>query len=47
VLLIRDPEIVKSVLVKDFNNFQNNGVELSHEVDPMFGRNPFVLTDER
>jgi len=47
MLLIRDPEIVKSVLVKDFNNFHNNDIEYVPEVDPLFGRNPFFLTGER
>jgi len=47
MLLIRDPEIVKSVLVKDFNSFHNNDIEYVPEVDPLFGRNPFLLTGER
>jgi hypothetical protein len=47
LLLIRDPEIVKSVLVKDFNSFHDNDVELDPDVDPLFGRNPFLLTGER
>ena len=47
MLLIRDPEIVKSVLVKDFNSFHDNDIESGPDVDPLFGRNPFVLTGER
>jgi len=47
MLLIRDPEIVKSVLVKDFNSFHDNDFEYVSDVDPLFGRNPFLLTGER
>jgi len=47
MLLIRDPEIVKNVLVKDFNSFHDNDIEMDPDVDPVFGRNPFLLTGER
>jgi cytochrome P450 family 6 len=46
-LLIRDPELIKTVLVKDFNSFHDNDVHSDPEVDPLFGRNPFVLDGER
>jgi len=47
VLLIRDPEIVKSILVKDFNSFHDNDFESLLDVDPLLGRNPFFLAGER
>ena len=47
MLLIRDPEIVKNVLVKDFSRFHDNYIESGLDADPLFGRNPFVLTGER
>jgi len=47
MLLIRDPEIVKSVLVKDFNSFHDNDNVSGFDVDPLVGRNPFILTGER
>ena len=47
MLLIRDPEIIKSVLVKDFNSFHDNDIESDPEVDKLFGQNPFVLNGER
>jgi len=46
LLLVREPEIVKSVLIKDFASFHDNDIE-SADVDPIFGRNPFLLTGER
>ncbi|XP_069687372.1 cytochrome P450 9e2-like [Periplaneta americana] len=47
VVLIRDPELIKTVLVKDFGSFHDNDVETDVDQDPMFGRNPFVLKGER
>lgn len=47
LLLVRDPELIKTVLVKEFNSFHDNDFESDPEVDPLFGRNPFLLTGER
>ncbi|KAJ9580923.1 hypothetical protein L9F63_023895, partial [Diploptera punctata] len=46
-LLIRDPELIKEILVKNFASFHDNTFELDINADPMFGRNPFVLRGER
>ncbi|CAG9858620.1 unnamed protein product [Phyllotreta striolata] len=43
VLIIRDPEMVKNVMVKDFKNFHDNDIEVQKDLDPIFGRNPFVM----
>ncbi|KAJ9574239.1 hypothetical protein L9F63_026115, partial [Diploptera punctata] len=45
-LLIRDPELIKEILVKNFASFHDNTFELDINADPMFGRNPFVLRGE-
>nr|WCC58061.1 cytochrome P450 [Pharsalia antennata] len=45
-LLLRDPEIIKNVLVKDFSHFVNNDIFVDKKLDPLLGRNPFVLKDE-
>ncbi|KAG5874550.1 hypothetical protein JTB14_026850 [Gonioctena quinquepunctata] len=42
-ILIRDPEFIKNVVVRDFKNFHDNDIEVDKEIDPIFGRNPFVL----
>nr|WET52718.1 cytochrome P450 [Phaedon brassicae] len=42
-LLVRDPDFVKNVLVKDFKNFHDNDIHIDKEVDPIMGRNPFIL----
>lgn len=41
MMLIRDPDLIKTVLVKDFNNFCDNGFVLSEKIDPLLGYNPF------
>jgi len=46
-LLIRDPELIKDVLVRDFTSFHDNVMQIDIDADPMFGRNPFVLRGER
>lgn len=42
-LLIREPELIKCITVKDFKHFQNNDFNIDKDVDKIFGRNPFVL----
>lgn len=44
-LLIRDPELVKTITVKEFRSFQNNDFEVNKKIDPLIGRNPFFLND--
>ncbi|XP_012254919.2 cytochrome P450 6a2-like [Athalia rosae] len=36
-LVIRDPEIIRFVLIKDFPHFQDRGVYYNEEVDPLSG----------
>lgn len=47
ILLIRDPEIIKLVTIKDFNYFMNHMVLVTEEIDPLFGKNLFSLHDNR
>ena len=35
-LLIRDPELVKNILVKDFQTFMDRNVSAEEELDPLF-----------
>ncbi|XP_017786537.1 PREDICTED: cytochrome P450 6j1-like [Nicrophorus vespilloides] len=46
-LLIRDPEIIKDIMIKDFNHFGKNDFEVDADHDPILGRNPFVLSGEK
>ena len=42
-LLIRDPELVKNVLVKDFHYFMDRTFSFEDKSDPLFGKNISVL----
>nr|QZM07450.1 cytochrome P450 monooxygenase CYP347AE1 [Lasioderma serricorne] len=42
-LLIRDPELIREILLKDFTSFEDNGTQVSEKSDPLLCRNPFFL----
>ncbi|XP_068084191.1 cytochrome P450 6k1 [Anabrus simplex] len=42
-LLIRDPKLVKKVLVTDFHCFEETGYGMDVKLDPLLARNPFAL----
>ncbi|XP_049830256.1 cytochrome P450 6a2-like [Schistocerca gregaria] len=35
VLIVRDPELIKTILVKDFNHFPDRGIYIDEETDPL------------
>ena len=37
-LMVRDPELIKHIMVKDFSNFADNITIASEKNDPMFGK---------
>jgi hypothetical protein len=43
ILLIRDLELVKNILVKDFQNFMDRVISLDEKLDPIFSRALFVI----
>ncbi|XP_049822116.1 cytochrome P450 6a2-like [Aethina tumida] len=45
-LLVRDPDLLKAVTVKNFKNFYDNDVHLDKKNDPILGRNIFFLKGE-
>ncbi|XP_008214191.1 probable cytochrome P450 6d5 [Nasonia vitripennis] len=45
-VLVREPELVKRVLVSDFQSFQNNLLLLNPKMDPFMSKNPFFCWDE-
>lgn len=47
-MLILDPEVGKDVMIKYFSNFHDNQFHRTtdKELDPLFGRNPFMLAGE-
>lgn len=46
VLVVRDPEMIKAILIKDFSNFPERGLPLNEKRDPLSG-NLFGLEAER
>ena len=44
-VIVRDPELVKSVLITNFTSFHNNMMQLNEKTDPVFARNPFFASD--
>lgn len=45
-LLLRDPELAKSVLVTNFSSFGENQILLDPDLDPSMSQNPFFATKE-
>ncbi|KAG8239231.1 hypothetical protein J437_LFUL018495 [Ladona fulva] len=45
-VLIRDPEIIKNVLLRDFNSFHDNDVQVDPKLDPLMARNIFVAAGD-
>ncbi|XP_066155879.1 uncharacterized protein [Euwallacea fornicatus] len=45
-LLVRDPDFVNKILVRDHKAFYNNDFFIDKKNDPLFGQNPFVLRDQ-
>ncbi|XP_015117201.1 cytochrome P450 6A1 [Diachasma alloeum] len=42
VLIVRDPDLIKAILIKDFSNFMNRSLEISDKHDPLM-QNLFFL----
>lgn len=45
-IMLRDPELVRTVMVKDFAYFNVNDISFDEEIDPLLKRNAFLLKDE-
>lgn len=46
ILMINDPEVIKLILIKEFNKFRDRGLYFNEEVDPLSGH-LFFLPGER
>lgn len=45
-IVVRDAELVKNVMIKDFASFQDNDHKISKKSDPLLGQNPFFLSGD-
>lgn len=45
-LLLKDADLIRDILIKDFKSFENNGAEVNTKVDPLFSKNVFFLKGE-
>uniref|UniRef100_A0A1Y1JWW3 Cytochrome P450 n=1 Tax=Photinus pyralis TaxID=7054 RepID=A0A1Y1JWW3_PHOPY len=46
-VILRDPELVREVLVKSFNHFQANDLKIDDANDPLVAKNPFFVHGEK
>lgn len=46
-ILIRDLNLVKSILVENFNNFRDNDFKLDEKLDPLMSVNSFFATGDK
>ncbi|XP_013172507.1 PREDICTED: probable cytochrome P450 9f2 [Papilio xuthus] len=47
IILIRDPEIIKSITVKDFDHFVDHRQFLSEDVEPLIGSSLFFMKGDK
>ncbi|KYN10062.1 Cytochrome P450 9e2 [Trachymyrmex cornetzi] len=47
IVVIRDPELIKSIALKHFDNFMDHRSFIDENQDPLFGRNLFALRGEK
>ncbi|KAL0841594.1 hypothetical protein ABMA28_015253 [Loxostege sticticalis] len=47
IILIRDPEIIKMITVKDFDHFVNHREFFSEDIEPLFGGSLFMMKGDR
>lgn len=45
-ILLRDADIIKDILIKDFQYFEKNDSNLSEKYDPLLKQSPFFNVDE-
>ncbi|KAJ8963927.1 hypothetical protein NQ314_005256, partial [Rhamnusium bicolor] len=45
ILLIRDPELIKKITVKEFDSFSDHATFFDEEIDPFWGKNLFASRD--
>lgn len=47
LFVVKDLDLVKTVLQTEFNSFQKNDFDLNEELEPIFATNPFTQTGQK
>lgn len=47
VILIKDPDLIKQMIIKDFDHFTEHRVIITEDIDPLFGKNLFSLSGQK
>ncbi|CAK1596576.1 unnamed protein product [Parnassius mnemosyne] len=47
IILIRDPEVIKHITVKDFDHFVNHKMFFPEDIEPLFGDSLLMMKDDR
>ncbi|XP_011155385.2 cytochrome P450 9e2 [Solenopsis invicta] len=47
IVIVRDPELIKNIAVKDFEHFTDHRSFIDETVEPLFGKNIFSLRGDR
>ncbi|XP_039312296.1 cytochrome P450 9e2 [Solenopsis invicta] len=47
IMIVRDPELIKNITVKDFEHFTDHRTYIDENVEPLFGKNVLSLRGER
>ncbi|XP_011869800.1 PREDICTED: probable cytochrome P450 6a13 [Vollenhovia emeryi] len=47
VLMVREPELVKTVLQTSFGSFHDNAIKINPKLDPLFANNPFCMYGDK
>lgn len=45
-IVARDPDLIKDILITEFNSFRSNDFKLSRKYDPLLATNPFFVSDD-
>lgn len=46
-IVLRDPDLIKNVLIRDFDSFHGNDQHISEKLDPLLAVNPFLNVGEK
>lgn len=47
VILVKDPDLIKQMIIKDFDHFTEHRVIITEEIDPLFGKNLLSLSGQK